>query len=171
MVQRNPQQVSATSAGHDWSHGHTAQIHNLRRYCRMSRGCEERNGTVGRTWGQEIWTQTSIYLLYHHWGGNLSMPPTHAMSQSSWINEDSDTSPVSTSKDNLWEERYESIWNRETTLGIQFCFGELNFVWLSQFKCISEHSNLITHSSNSYFLLWMKSSLFSIQSCWVWCSE
>ena len=52
-------------------------------------------------------------------------------------------------------------------LGIQFRFGELNFVWLSQFKCIPEHSNLITHSSNSYFLLWVKSSLFSVQSCCV----
>lgn len=31
-----------------------------KRYCRMSRRCEERNGTAGRTWGQEIWTQTSI---------------------------------------------------------------------------------------------------------------
>lgn len=47
-------------------------------------------------------------------------------------------------------------------LGIQFRFGELNSVWLSQFKRIPEHSNLIIHSSNSYFLLWVKSSLFSI---------
>lgn len=38
MVQRNPQQVSAISAGHGWSHGHMALIHNLHRYCRMGTG-------------------------------------------------------------------------------------------------------------------------------------
>ena len=37
-------------------------------------------------------------------------------------------------------------------LRIQFCSGKLNFVWLSQFKCIPEHSNLMTHSSNNSLL-------------------